>query len=1159
MVRRQRLVALVAVVVMMAAAVSGWSVTAAPPASATNPPGVGWGSNGEGQLGIGLAPNATSPTTTSLGQRPAQDPFIQVSVGQSSACGVTQSGSAYCWGDGSTGALGSGTSAVSNVPIQVAQGARQADDTFVSVAVGTSFACGLTGRSKAFCWGTNSVGQLGSGNTNDSASPVAVAGSLEFRSLAVNTGNGCGLATNDSVYCWGSNFYRELGGGSVNNYETVPVRASGGALAASPPMASVAVGQNHVCATSAAQTAYCWGMNLQGSLGVPGVGPSAPVAVSGSMSFTSVVAGEYVTCAVSTDDSAYCWGSNSYGTLGNGGWSSADSPQQVVTGGVLSGQRVSALSMFANSVCARTASGGAACWGFNSNGQLGDGTTVNANAPVAVLDGSKPGADAWSSVSAGTFATCGVASGNIYCWGARGAGQLGNGTWTTAPSTLEMVSGQMPYAVSFQSIDAGTYTGCGVGTDAWVYCWGQGQRGGLGNGTATTAYSPRAIVQGALPGGTSFSAVSTGLWYACGRTTLGALYCWGWNNSGQLGNATFDDTNVPTMVVTGAKPGADSWTSVSAGREFACGISSAGGLFCWGANNNGQLGLGNRVNQSQPQVVSGSWKHVTAGSSHSCAIANDDSTYCWGWNGNGQLGTGNNTSYESPRLVSTANLAPGEVFRQLALGPDNTCGVTSAKRILCWGLNAYGQLGNATAVSSSVPVPVSNPVGVSGTVEYTAVTAGPSFACGLAATGSAYCWGYNSSGQLGDGTLANRSSPVAVTGQGVGRLTAISAGDYAVSAVLALSPASPTLTSAITTQTAATISFTPGAGGPTVTNYEYSLDGGAWIALSPQAAASPVTIPGLTAATTYSVRLRAVSGNLTGDASNALSVTTQSAPGPAPGPVPATPPGAPTDVVATPGDRSVTVRWAAPADLGSPVATRYEVESTPSGVACTTSGTTCVVSGLRNGTEYAFRVRALSESAMGAWSAWTSGVVPRGVPSSPTAVVAVAGDQSARLTWQAPADDGGSPIVGYTVRATPGEASCTVLALSCAMTGLTNGTPYTFTVVATNAVGSSLPSNPSNAVTPKSSVEPSIVITGSRADRTPRDKVTIIGTTTGLIGAEAQAWVKPLGRSEFAARGEPLLIGESQRFRWTGTIRRAAQVYFTAGDVRSNKITLPRR
>ena len=761
--------ALLAVGAILAGALPGFALSAAPPAAATNPPGVGWGSNGEGQLGIGLAPNVTSPTMTSLGQRPAQDPFIQVSVGYSSACGVTQSGSAYCWGDGSTGALGSGTNAVSSVPIQVAQGARQADDTFVSVAVGRSFACGLTGRSKAFCWGTNSVGQLGSGNTTDSASPVAVAGSLAFRSIAVNTGNGCGVATDDSVYCWGSNDYSQLGGGSANSFETSPVRASGGALAAGPSMATVTVGLWHVCATSAAQAAYCWGLNEWGSLGVSGSGPTAPVAVSGSVAFTSVTAGENSTCGIATDDSAYCWGSNRSGTLGNGGIGmSADSPQRVLTGGALSGQRVSVLSMFTSSVCARTASGGAACWGLNSNGQLGDGTTVKANAPVAVLDGSKPGADAWSSVSAGAQATCGVSSGNIYCWGARGVGQLGNGTWTTAPSALEMVSGQMPSAVSFQSIDAGTYTGCGVGTDAWVYCWGQGQRGGLGNGTATTEYSPQAIVQGALPGGTSFTAVSAGLNYACARTTPGALYCWGRNDAGQLGNTTSDDTNVPTKVATGAKPPADSWTSVAAGGISACGISSVGGLFCWGANNLAQLGIGvSGSPQTQPQAVNmvETWKHVAVGTYHACAIASDDSTYCWGDNGNGQLGTGNNTWYKSPTLVSTANLASGEVFRQLALNGDNTCGVTSAKRILCWGLNIRGQLGNGTVSSSWVPVPVSNPVAVSGTVEYTAVTAGSSFACGLAATGSAYCWGWNMQGQLGDGTLTDRTSPVAVTGQ----------------------------------------------------------------------------------------------------------------------------------------------------------------------------------------------------------------------------------------------------------------------------------------------------------------------------------------------------------------------------------------------------------
>lgn len=1125
-------------------------------ASATSPPppaAQAWGENGEGQSGIGVEPWSTTPVLVASGQRSADDSFVQVSVGEASACGVTRSGNAYCWGRGRSGALGNGSEEESSTPVLVAQGARQADDTFISVSVGDAFACGLSGRGKAFCWGENGWGQLGSGNQTNSTTPVAVSGSWVFKTLDVGEVNACGIVTQGVVVCWGWNDYGQFGQNAnyLSAYPNPWIVTNG--------LVSVVVGKQQVCGLSDVGVASCWGSGSSGELGNPAAqSPTGPIAVAGSLRFTLLTAGDGVTCGIATDDSAYCWGANSYGQLGTGNNVQASSPTRVVSNGELNGQAVTAVSAYSGSTCATTASGKAACWGDNLWGQVGNGTQVNVNAPAAVLQGAQGPASPWSQVSAGYNVTCGLSAGEAYCWGRREYGRLGNGTSTTVPSPMPMTSGDMPASDSLVVVDGGSLASCGIGMSGWVYCWGAGYAGALGNGTLATAYAPKAISPGSIPPGSQFASVSAGAQFACAQSTGGSLYCWGTNMAGQLGNGSMTSSLVPTTVDRGAKPIDDTWAAVAVGGEFACAISSSRRLFCWGSDYFGQLGNGvtsGPFSTPQSVTVPGPWKAIATGAHHACAIAIDDSTYCWGWNGAGQLGIGSNTNADQPTMINSTNLSAGEVFRSLAASDSNTCGVTSSARIFCWGANNYGQLGTGSGGGSTVPVLIATPGGVSPAPQYVSVTSGYESACALATSGTAYCWGANYYGQLGDGTYTSRSTPAAASG---GPYRAVAAGSYVVNAINVTAPSPPTLTSSTVTQTSATISFAAGDdGGSTITNYQYSLNGGGWTELAPLDVTSPVTITGLTPGTTYGVQLRAVNGLGAGAASNVLSVTTMPIP-PTP-PAPVTPPGVPVGVAATPGDRSVTLTWSPPAASGVPPASGYQVESTEPGATCTTATTGCSVTGLINGREYAFRVRAISYSAVGAWSAWTAKVTPVGVPSAPSSVVAVAGDGSALVSWQVPGDDGGSPIVNYTVRSSPGDASCTATTRSCEVSGLTNGVTYTFTVVATNAVGSSAASAPSDAVTPERRVEPSILISGSRSLRASGDRVTIIGVTTGLIGSEAQAWVKASGRRDFSRRGEPVVISETERFRWTGTIRRAVQVYFASGDVRSNKITLPRR
>ncbi|NKI34736.1 IPTL-CTERM sorting domain-containing protein [Wenzhouxiangella sp. XN79A] len=255
----------------------------------------------------------------------------------------------------------------------------------------------------------------------------------------------------------------------------------------------------------------------------------------------------------------------------------------------------------------------------------------------------------------------------------------------------------------------------------------------------------------------------------------------------------------------------------------------------------------------------------------------------------------------------------------------------------------------------------------------------------------------------------------------------------------------------------ASVSWTAPAddGGSPITGYTVTSSPGGQTCST--TGATTCTVTGLTNGTSYTFTV--VATNAEGDSppsapSNAVT--------------PAGVPTAPTGVTATAGNAEASVSWTAPADDGGSPITGYTATSSPGGQTCSTTGaTTCTVTGLTNGTSYTFTVVATNAEGDSPPSAPSNAVTPTGVPTAPTGVTATAGDAEASVSWTAPADDGGSPITGYTATSSPGGQTCsTAGATTCTVTGLTNGTSYTFTVVATNAEGDSPPSAPSSAVTP---------------------------------------------------------------------------------------------
>jgi len=270
----------------------------------------------------------------------------------------------------------------------------------------------------------------------------------------------------------------------------------------------------------------------------------------------------------------------------------------------------------------------------------------------------------------------------------------------------------------------------------------------------------------------------------------------------------------------------------------------------------------------------------------------------------------------------------------------------------------------------------------------------------------------------------------------------------------ALPPGAPTNASASAAPGQATVSFTAPAsdGGSPITGYTVTSSPGG---LTGTCSASPCTVTGLTDGTSYTFSVHAT---------NAVGSSAESAPSAAVTPVSA--PGAPTAVTAAPGDTQATVSFTAPAsDGGSPI-TSYTVTSTPGGLTATCPSSPCIVTGLTNGTSYTFTVHATNAVGDSAQSVPSPSVSPAALPGAPTNVGATAGDGQASVSFTAPASDGGSAITSYTVTSSPGGLTATCASSPCVVTGLTNGTAYTFTAQATNAIGASAASSASPAVTP---------------------------------------------------------------------------------------------
>jgi alpha-tubulin suppressor-like RCC1 family protein len=320
-----------------------------------------WGPNSFGKIGTGDPETAirTLPRAVAGGLT-----FKSIAAGGNHTCALRPSGSAYCWGLGSSGQLGTGSTANRLTPSLVA-----ASLVFTRIATGYAHTCGLVASGTLYCWGNNFYGQLGIGGNTNRSTPTAVPGRTFVR-ISTGGSHTCALVTvPGTAYCWGFNENGEVGDGTTL-HRNVPTRVSGNRI-----YQDIAVGFSHVCAFTAQFRAFCWGWGAPGQLGNGTVTEVVlePGAVAGDFQFVSLAAGNAHTCGITTTFTS-CWGSNGYGQIGNGGIGGRYTvPGQIVTGtGRLEVITAGGAGGGPSHACALNDAGWFYCWGSNSHGQLGN-------------------------------------------------------------------------------------------------------------------------------------------------------------------------------------------------------------------------------------------------------------------------------------------------------------------------------------------------------------------------------------------------------------------------------------------------------------------------------------------------------------------------------------------------------------------------------------------------------------------------------------------------------------------------------------------------------------------------------------------------------------------------------------------------------------------
>lgn len=650
-----------------------------------------WGLGTSGQLGNSASSSFSYPRPVT-GSSAWNATAISTAGGHT--CAIRSTGAIVCWGLGSSGQLGNGASANSNTAVTVTASGVLSGVTPRGISAGGVHSCTVGTNGSVYCWGTDASRQLGNG-TGGGSSNSAVASNTPTVTGCANgasllAGPACSLAPSTTYWWRLVHTY-----GPWTSQPSAWTAATTTARSATTPSASsttrYTTTTNWSAFTPASQQTGRYvlqratdtgGSNLatvadSASLSATDTGQIA--ATTGIPAMTSISTGYGTTCGIGAGD-AFCWGYNAYGQLGDGSTTMRYLPERIealrdkTVTKIAVGGDTSALS----TVCA-IADGAAYCWGYGTQGQIGDNADTSRSVPTAVQGISGTVTD----IDVGDGHVCAVAGGRVYCWGDNIWGQLGQGN-TTDLSVATLVPG----LTSVTAVSTGYDNTCVINSGT-VYCWGHGTYGQLGNGADGDSKSPTTAVGsagGSMPGG-AVKAITSGADFTCAIASDDNPYCWGHNVGGTYrlgGNGSGHHYNTPQTVVRTNMP-SGATTDIAAGNGGGC-LIAGGKPYCWGQGLLGRNGDNSTADNPIPALVSTSPTagalpstatsvSISAGYGTRCVVA-DGASYCWGYGGSGAIGDGSigdrNVPFKStiPSLMHCPNggRGLGTAYCSLALG-----------------------------------------------------------------------------------------------------------------------------------------------------------------------------------------------------------------------------------------------------------------------------------------------------------------------------------------------------------------------------------------------------------------------------------------------------------------------------------------------------------
>jgi alpha-tubulin suppressor-like RCC1 family protein len=569
-----------------------------------------WGSNSSGQLGDGTTTLRLSPVPVSgLGSGSG---VVAITAGGNHSLARKSNGTVMGWGANSNGQLGDGSTARRLTPVQVST--FGAGSGIVAVAADSSYSMALRSDGTVWAWGANSTGQLGDGTATQRTTPIQVsdASGVGFltnaSAIAVGGAFSFSIQTDGGVFAWGFNSVGQLGDGTFTT-RTRPVQITG--LAGGSGVVRIAGGDSHSMALKSDGRVLTWGANNMGQLGRGAF--DLPLSIPAFPDVDVIAAGAAGShnLARKSDGSVWSWGLNGSGQLGDGTTTTRTTPVQVTGLGVSS--NVSSLSAGSSHSLALKLDGTVLAWGANSNGQLGDGTTISKMNPVQVTGfGPNSGITA---VAAGASHNLALSSdGSLWAWGSNSSGQLGDGT-TVQKTVPVRVTGFGPGS-GVIGIAAGNSHSLAVKSDGTLWAWGANNNGQLGDGSSASRAIPVQVVDVSGVGFlTGITTVGTGSFHTLALKADGSTLAWGSNASGQLGDGSTIQRNIPVQV------SAPAFTKIVGGVTHTVAIRSNGDVWAWGSNASGQLGDVTLTDRRTPvqSVVRGTTA-IAAGSAHTVSV-----------------------------------------------------------------------------------------------------------------------------------------------------------------------------------------------------------------------------------------------------------------------------------------------------------------------------------------------------------------------------------------------------------------------------------------------------------------------------------------------------------------------------------------------------------